>query len=1016
MLVVLPPEEEGLLYANAKRDARKRKLAAEPFNFIELGGRYMEMKQKRGCQSLAVAIIAVLAMLTALIFSVYMIRSINERMNESATSNLLNTTSVIESTLEEYISRDFESLEVVGELYRSGEQLDEEQYRSLSAAMGFEWITVLDTQGNGMEALADRFKELDTASHEEWQPETQGYSDAYLGLAGRLQTTLWVPIYQDGVYLGTVFGNVVLTKYYSANVFTFYNGQGRTYLFDGSGGQWILRSQGTDGTGQRQKDIYSLLRQSGNSLEEVGAFREAVEQHKTGTAIFQFNEEPSYVCFMPLSSSTDWYIVTVIAYDALLKESVQVQRMIQITFVIFCASLLLSAVIFAAWRIRINKEREVDYREKLFVNISANIDSAFLIYEKISQQTAFVSDNVGRLLRLERDWLQADAGHLFNWCGIAENDPDRHAFLSGTLEAPVVREVCVAGELGGESRYIRLELIPADLGQEIAVLADITKDKDIQSSLVDAMQRAEEASRAKNDFLSSMSHDIRTPMNGVIGMTAIAAAHLDDPNRVRDCLRKINEASTHLLSIINEVLDMSQFESGRMELSHEPFNLPGLLQEVLNISFTGIQQKGHELNVHIQPMDHEQVIGDAERLQRVITNLLSNAIKYTPEGGRISLDLRELPVMIQGYGCYELTVRDNGIGMSAEFQKRLFQPFEREDDARTSRIQGTGLGMPIVKNIVSLMMGDIQVESEKHKGSTFRVTLNLRLDEQEKGSDTIASLPVLVVDDDLITCEAVTQMLGDIGMVGEWADNGLDAIQKVAARHQRAQDYMAVLLDWKMPGMDGIETARRIRAKVDASVPIIVLTAYDWSEIEGEARAAGVDSFLSKPVYKAKLRQKMLALAGDERELLPMPGVMDASGIPAGKRILLVEDNELNMEIAKELLQMLGLAVDGAEDGEAAVERFVNSAPGDYDLIMMDIQMPRMNGYEAAGAIRGLNRPDGRTIPIIAMTADTFAQDIQRAHAAGMDDHLGKPISLERLVEVLSRFLSGTERKEGERK
>lgn len=973
----------------------------------------MEIKHKHNLRSLVVSAIAALAMAAALIFCFMMIRSINERMNDSAAFNLLNTTNMIESTLESYIEKDFDSLDVVGELYKSGQYTDEKQRRTMCEAMGFEWIAVVDEQENIVNGSAGMYKASIIPAYGEWQPETKGYSDAYLGQAGRLQTTLWIPVYQEGTYIGTVFGNVVLSKYYMANVFTFYEGAGRTYLFDGSDGKWILKSQGPDGTAQRQVDIYSLLRQSGNSKEEVDAFQAAVEQSKTGTGIFQFNEERSYICFMPLSSSEDWYVATVIANDVLLKESAQVQRMIRITFIVFCASLLFLATTFAVWQIRKNRAREADYREKLFVNISANIDSSFLIYEKSSRQTAFVSDNVGRLLHLDRKWLQQDAGRLFDWCGIAEDDRERRAFLDGALEAPAVRVVSVEDKLGINSRYIRLELIPADLGQEIAVLTDITKDKDIQRSLEEAMQRAEEASRAKNYFLSSMSHDIRTPLNGVIGMTAIAAAHLDDSKRVRDCLTKINEASAHLLSLINEVLDMSQFESGKIELSNESFDLPALLQEVLNISYPGIQQKGHTFHAHIRSLEHEQVIGDPARLRRVISNLLSNAIKYTPEGGTIELNLRELTPILKGYGCYELTVSDNGIGMSEEFQEKLFRPFEREEDARISRIQGTGLGMSIVMNLVSLMRGEIQVESEKHNGSTFRVTVNLRLDEQDTESKTIASLPVLLVDDDPVTCETVTQMLCDIGMAGEWTDNGPDAIQKVAARHRQGDSYMAVLLDWKMPGMDGIETARRIREEVDASVPIIILTAYEWSGIEEEARAAGVNAFLTKPLYKGKLRHRMITLARGEGESLLLPADTESAGLPEGKRILLAEDNDLNLEIARELLNMLGVTVDTAEDGAAAVERFKESAPGYYDLIMMDIQMPRMNGYEAVEAIRKLDRPDGRTVPIIAMTADTFVQDVQRAHAAGMDDHIAKPISNERLTEVLTRFLNGEGQRRG---
>lgn len=970
----------------------------------------MEIKQKYRYRKAAGFVIAAILMIASLVFCFSAINSINQRMNDSATANLLSTTKVIEETLETYIDKDFESLNVIGELYKAGEPLADEQIEALCSTMGFEWIGVADEQGNSVGNFAGSFDIQEMAWREEWEPEKTGYSDAYFGESGRLQTTLWVPVYRGDEFIGTVFGDIVLTKYYSANKFTFYEGAGRTYLVDGSDGKWILRSLGTDGASRRQDDIYSLLIDSGNEQEEVKQFQHAVSIEKTGTAVFDFNGERSYICFMPLSSSADWYIITVIAKEVLLKESTQIQRMIQMIFTVFCITLIILAVTFAVWQNRKTKEKEADYREALFANVSANIDSAFMIYEKKSRKTVFVSENVRRLLGLDRKWLGKDAGNLFEWCKIPEEDVQRQDFMKGTLKDPVIREVRLEDKTGVGFRYIRLELIPADLGQEIAVLTDITKDKDIQSSLVEAMEQAENASRAKNDFLSAMSHDIRTPMNGVVGMTAIAAAHLDDRNRVKECLGKISEASAHLLNIINEVLDMSQIESGKIELTDESFNLAELLQEVLNMNYPGIQEKNHSLKVRIQSMHHEKVIGDPVRFQRIASNLISNAVKYTPDGGMIVIALNEKEPVISGYGCYELIVQDNGIGMSEEFMKRLFQPFEREEDVRISRIQGTGLGMSIVKNLVSLMMGNVEVESEKNKGSIFRVTVNLRLDVQDmEQEEKLVQLPVLVVDDDLVTCESVSGMLCDIGMIGEWADSGALAVQMAEERHNKRRDYMAVILDWKMPEMDGLETARQIRAKVGTEVPIIILTAYDWGEIEEEARAAGVDTFLSKPIYKTKLRQKMLSVADGSKEV----PVHQESGlnnmIPEGKRVLLVEDNELNKEIAAELLRMMNVEVEIAADGVEAVERFTASETKWYDLIMMDIQMPRMNGYEATREIRSMDRPDSQTIPIVAMTADAFAKDVQAVRAVGMNEHVAKPISVDRLYQVLVKFLGKTD-------
>lgn len=952
-----------------------------------------------------ITIMTMVIITAAIMFCFTLISSINQRMNESATANMLNTTKVIEGNLENSIEKDFDSLQVIGELSKNKALPKGETLYELCGTMGFEWTGAARMPDSEDGMIATTFDVGEKPWYQQWKPGEKGYSDAYYGDSGRLQTTLWLPVYEDGSLIGTVFGEVLLNRYYSANVFTFYSGEGRTYVFKGSDGKWILKSLGVDGLANAPDDIYSLLINSGNAPEDVVAFRKAVEGKKIGTVEFNFNGQPSYICFMPMTSSEDWYVVTVVARDVLLKEAVQIQKMIRILLQVFFLAIIICAVGLIKWQKRRIKLKEVNYREALFANVFSNVDSVFLIYEKDRKETVFVSDNIKRVLGLDREDIKKDAGKLFDWCSIEPADPIRAMFLEGTLNKSAVSEVCMENALGAKSRFLRLEFIPADNGQEIVVITDITRDKDIQNSLTEAIMRAEAASHTKNEFLSAMSHDIRTPMNGIIGMTAIAAVHLEDKKRVRDCLNKINDASSHLLNLINEILDMSRIESGKMELSEEPFNLPQQLQEVLDLNFPWIRQKNHTLNVHIQSMEHEQVIGDLGRMQRVAANLISNAIKYTPDGGNISVELKEKPRKIKGYGCYELTVKDNGIGMSEEFQKRLFQPFEREEDVRLSKIQGTGLGMSIVKSIIGLMMGHIEVESEKDKGTTFRVTVNLKLDECENDVNRILDkLPVLVVDDDRDICESVSQMLFDIGMTGEWTDNGADAIRMVADRHFAKADYLAVLLDWKMPEMDGVETAHKIREVVDASVPVIILMAYDWSEIEEEALKAGVDAFLSKPLYKSKLQQKMLTIADRSAES-PLTEKILHNKIPAGKRVLLAEDNQLNQEIAVEILGQLNLKIDTVENGAEAVKKFADSEPGFYDIILLDIQMPVMNGYEAARTIRGTDHEDSQRIPIVAMTADAFAKDVQAAYDSGMNEHISKPVSVDRLVQVLERFL-----------
>jgi len=526
--------------------------------------------------------------------------------------------------------------------------------------------------------------------------------------------------------------------------------------------------------------------------------------------------------------------------------------------------------------------------------------------------------------------------------------------------------------------------------------------------LQDALEAANRASAAKSDFMSKMSHDIRTPMNAIIGMTAIAAAHAENPDRVRDALSKISSSSRHLLGLINEVLDMSKIESGTISLASEEFSLSDLLNTMLLMIRPQIQAHKHRLEVHIQDIHHEDVIGDSLRIQQVFLNLMSNAIKYTPDGGKITFSVREQPVTMSSMGCYEFTVEDNGIGMSEEYLTHIFEPFSRAEDLRTSKIQGTGLGMAIAQNIVHMMNGDITVESQLGKGSKFTVTIYLRLqDAQDIDTSELADLSVLVVDDDDSACESLCTMLDEIGMRSEGCTSGRDAVAAVQRALNTALPFYAAILDWKMPGMDGLNTARAIRRLVGDTLPIIILSAYDWSDIEMEARAAGVDAFLSKPAFKSGLIRTFKSLRNEAPEdpcrTSPLEPLLENDF--SGHRVLLVEDNDLNREIAREVLEMVGLTVEEAENGQVAVERFSSSEAGYYSLILMDIQMPVMNGYDAAIAIRALKHPDALHIPILAMTANAFVEDIQAAKAAGMNEHLAKPINFDTLGTVLNKYL-----------
>ena len=527
-----------------------------------------------------------------------------------------------------------------------------------------------------------------------------------------------------------------------------------------------------------------------------------------------------------------------------------------------------------------------------------------------------------------------------------------------------------------------------------------------QQLLRDALASANAASRAKSDFLSRMSHDIRTPMNAIIGMTTIGQLKLEDSQVVRDCFRKIDTSSKYLLSLINDILDMSKIETDKMEIAHELFDFKAFAEELNQIIYPQTLEKevSYEMR-HREPLE-SHYIGVSLRMKQILMNLLSNALKFTPPGGKLGVDIRE-EKRANGFAYLEFMVWDNGIGMSEEFMQRIFQPFEQENPGNARNNVGSGLGLSIVYNLVQLMGGTIGVESEKDKGSTFTVTIPFQLvsDNQErewerKRQNLLKGFEVLVVDDDPAVGRQTAVILEDIGARTVWADSGYRAVEEVQISLRRDRMFDIAMIDWKMPGIDGIETARRIRNLVGGDTMIIMITAYDWSGIEAEARAAGIDYFIAKPLFRSAIYDTFSKL--DKRN--PEPSGQCDPGL-AGKRFLLAEDNELNREIAVTLLEMNGAAVDTAVNGREALDFFGAREPGTYDAVLMDIRMPVMDGLEACMRIRAMDRGDGASVPILAMTANAFEEDKKKAFAAGMTGYLVKPLDIRLLVEELKRCL-----------
>ena len=523
------------------------------------------------------------------------------------------------------------------------------------------------------------------------------------------------------------------------------------------------------------------------------------------------------------------------------------------------------------------------------------------------------------------------------------------------------------------------------------------------NELEKARQAALEANKAKSEFLANMSHDIRTPMNAIVGMTAIATAHIDDRKQVENCLRKITLSSKLLLGLINDVLDMSKIESGKLTLTTEQISLKEVVEGIVNIMQPQVKTKKQTFDIHVENIFTENVWCDGIRLNQVLLNLLSNATKYTPEGGSIQLSLsEEKSPKGENYVRIHINVRDNGIGMSPEFLKRIYESYSRADGTRIHKTEGAGLGMAITKYIVDAMEGTIEIQSEPDKGSEFLLTFDFEKADAMEIDMVLPAWNMLVVDDDDLLCKTAMDALKSIGIKAEWTLSGEKAIELVNEHHKRREDYQIILLDWKLPGMNGIQVAKEIRHNLGDEVPILLISAYDWSEFEAEAREAGISGFISKPLFKSTLYYALRQYMGTETE---NGQTSNPNSDLSGRRILIAEDNELNWEVANELLSDLGVELDWAEDGQICLDKFQKSPEGYYDAVLMDIRMPHMTGYEATKMIRGLNHPDALSIPIIAMSADAFSDDIQHCLECGMNGHIAKPIDIMEVTRLLKRFL-----------
>ena len=786
-------------------------------------------------------------------------------------------------------------------------------------------------------------------------------------------------------------------------------------VFDGNAQSFVVHPDGrvvVDHSSASWGNVYNffgvLREHSDMSEKEINELSEKFKAGCTDAMLLNLDGRRYYLVYEK-SDIQDWMFLGLVQADIVNDSMNSLQRstILLVSAVVFCIAAFFISLVIQKSRINLKKkDTEIMYREELFQKLSMNVDDVFLMLDAKTYHADYVSPNVEKLLGITVEQIRKDIRILGK------------LHMEGTPEKNYLEEIKVHEQREGDFEYVHLKtgekrwFHNIAMGSEvngkkkyILVMSDRTADWKMNQALSEAVRAAETANRAKSTFLSNMSHDIRTPMNAIIGFTTLAVSNIDDQKRVRDYLGKILSSSNHLLSLINDILDMSRIESGKIHLEETEVSLSDVLHDLKTIISGQIYAKQLDLYMDAMDVTNEDVYCDKTRLNQVLLNLLSNAVKFTPAGGTVSVRLKQFPGKVKGSGLYEIRVKDNGIGMSQEFVKKLFSPFERERTSTVSRTQGTGLGMAITKNIVDMMGGTIEVYTEQGKGTEFIVRLPFRIQAKQHHTEKIAELEglkALVVDDDFNTCDSVTKMLVRIGMRSEWTLSGKEAVLRARQSMELGDAFHAYIIDWRLPDMNGIEVTRQIRSLGD-DTPIIILTAYDWSDIEVEARAAGVTAFCAKPLFMSDIRDTLMIAIGKMQAEAEDTSFTAAGSDIRDKCILLVEDNELNSEITVEILNEYGCMVDTAENGAEAVEKVKNSKPGNYDLVLMDVQMPVMNGYEATKQIRALNDPELAGITILAMTANAFDEDRKKALECGMDGFLTKPIVIDELISTLQK-------------
>ena len=976
-------------------------------------------KPKRSChfrQKWLPAVCAILLLvLLAVGLSVRYISFVSQTIYQESTSHLEEVLHKSNNMLKEMVRKNLTYLHLYnGFLASTSDEAEIQAYiEAAQQDTGFVGFYFLSYDGNYMTVTGETgYLGLQANLDEKLSKGEDIVMNA--ALPGKPQMLVFASPKTQGSYRGFAYDAIAIAYYNDAVLKLLDNS-----AFQGNASNYVIYPDGRvviDNSVNRKETVYNFIAMlrdySDLSEEQILALSDAFAQGSSGNMRVTLGDTSYYLVYegTAVQSWTMLGLVPVRVVNASLDKLWFRTAQIVAGITVGMAVLVILLIVRRSHTTLRRKNTEISYRDELFKKLSLNVDDVFLMLDAETAKVDYVSPNIERLLGIPWKEVRQDARVLAALHPKDSPDRDKN-YLEGLLSGQQREwdDEYVHLETG-ERRWFHIVAMGSEVEgrtKHILVMSDRTADKQVNQALSDAVAAAETANRAKSTFLSNMSHDIRTPMNAIIGFTTLAISNIDDKDRVKDYLAKTLASSNHLLSLINDVLDMSRIESGKLHLEEVEVNLSDVLHDLKTIVSGQIYAKQLEFYMDAMDVTDEDVYCDKTRLNQILLNLLSNAIKFTPAGGTVSVRVRQLAGKVRGCGQYEFRIKDNGIGMSQEFAQKIFEPFERERTSTVSRIQGTGLGMAITKNIVDMMGGTIKVQTAQGKGSEFIICLPMRTQAEHRPVEKITELEglkALVVDDDFNTCDSVTKMLVKVGMRAEWTLSGKEAVLRARQSIEMSDVYHAYIIDWRLPDMNGIEVTRQIRSLHD-DTPIIILTAYDWSDIEVEAKAAGVTAFCSKPMFMSDLRETLMSALGQNQtdaaqELLPQKNA-DFKG----RRILLVEDNELNREIAQEILREYGFRVDTAENGAVAVEKVCTAAPGSYDLVLMDVQMPVMDGYTATRKIRALDDPARAKIPILAMTANAFDEDRCNALESGMNGFLSKPIVISDLVQELHKIL-----------